>query len=264
MDQLSTQFIDLSTIPKLTEALAKAQAEIKPPIKNRHVNFTHNGKTTKYSYADLADVIEAVRLPLSKNGLAVAHQLEYSPAGYGLKTSLLHISGERLTTWYPLPDPMKQQIRAQEFGSALTYARRYSISSIVGIASEEDDDGQGAAPTDPPQGPKASVNQMQDPKVRAAMERIMAADKAKVQAAHDALGGPLGQTKPSETDSKFEPDAGPITLLDQLVDFVEDNAIPHDQMKDIIKKVTGSAKKSSELSAQELESLLKYLKLRKT
>lgn len=136
---------------KLAEALSKAQAEIKPPVKNRHVDFQpKSGGRVKYSYADLADVIEAVRVPLSKNGLAIVHQLEYSKSGYGLKTVLMHSSGEFVDTWYPLPDPSKQEIRAQEFGSALTYARRYSLSSIVGIASEEDDDGANAAPTQPP------------------------------------------------------------------------------------------------------------------
>jgi hypothetical protein len=128
------------------EALAKAQLEFKAPAKNRKVDFTHNGQRTKYAYADLADVIEAVKEPLGKNGLATIHQLMYDGQYYGLKTSLIHSSGEFVDTWYPLPDPSTNAIKPQAFGSALTYARRYSLSSLVGIASDDDDDGQTADP----------------------------------------------------------------------------------------------------------------------
>lgn len=136
---------------KLAEALAKAQGEIKAPLKRRKVDFTNKtGVRVKYNYADLADVIECIREPLAKNGLSITHQLEYLDSGrgawYGLTTRLNHASGEYLTCWYPLPDPVDKEIKAQEFGSALTYARRYSLSSLLGIASEEDDDAEEAAP----------------------------------------------------------------------------------------------------------------------
>lgn len=142
---------------KLALALSKAQNKIKAPVKNRKVDFLDkNGRRVKYNYADLADVIEACREPLSENELAVFSSLVYEnikgdeTSIYGLKTVLVHSSGEFVDTFYPLPDPMLQNIRAQEFGSALTYARRYSYSSLIGIASEEDDDGGIAAETQPP------------------------------------------------------------------------------------------------------------------
>jgi hypothetical protein len=150
---------------KLAEALSKAQLEFKAPKKNKHVDFTHNGQRTKYSYADLADVIEAIREPLGKNGLAVIHQLAYDGQYYGLKTSLVHSSGEFVDTWYPLPDPSTSSIKPQSFGSALTYGRRYSLSSLVGIASDEDDDGQSAEPSNqqkpPEEKPKAVQKQVE-------------------------------------------------------------------------------------------------------
>jgi hypothetical protein len=135
-------------ISNLAKALSVAQGMIKAPLKNRHVDFTpKSGGRVKYAYADLADVIEAVREPLSKNELAIVHRLVYDGASkFGLLTSLIHSSGEKLETWYPLPDPSDRDIKPQEFGSALTYGRRYSLSSLIGIASEEDDDGQTAAP----------------------------------------------------------------------------------------------------------------------
>lgn len=139
-----------SPIDKLAEALSKAQAEITAPKKNRMVDFTGPKGRVKYAYADLADVIEAIKGPFGKNGLSITHALGYEAGMYGLRTYLMHSSGQAVVAWYPLPDPGKQQIRAQEFGSAITYARRYSLSALAGIASEEDDDGEKAAPTEPP------------------------------------------------------------------------------------------------------------------
>lgn len=131
------------SISALATALAAAQLEIKAPLKNRDVDFTDkNGRRVKYAYADLADLIEALR-PLAKHGIAVTHQLEQRGTQFYLETRLIHSSGEWLATNYPLPNP--NGMRPQEFGSALTYARRYSLSPLAGTASEEDDDGQAAA-----------------------------------------------------------------------------------------------------------------------
>lgn len=146
----------MDSVSELADALAKAQGEIKAPLKTREVDFVDkNGRRVNYSYADLADVIEAIKVPLSKNGLSVTHQLAHGEGGaFGMRTSLMHVSGEVISTWYPLPDPA--QVKPQEFGSELTYARRYSLSCLVGIASEEDDDGDIAAPT-PRQDAKAQA-----------------------------------------------------------------------------------------------------------
>jgi hypothetical protein len=127
----------------LVTALAKALHEIKPPVKDRKVDFTYNGQRTKYAYADLSSVIEAVKLPLATQGLIITHSLQSDEhKGFGLITTLMHTSGESIHTWYPMADP--STVKPQAFGSALTYARRYSISSLIGITSDEDDDGQAA------------------------------------------------------------------------------------------------------------------------
>ena len=93
------------------------------------MDFNADGKRVHYNYADLADVIDAIRAGLSENELCVVHLLGYTGGKFGMTTELMHSSGEKLTTWYPLPDPGTAQIRAQAFGSALTYARRYSLSA---------------------------------------------------------------------------------------------------------------------------------------
>ena len=120
------------TVGKLAGALAKAQGSITPPIKSK----TANVGSYKYSYADLAEIIEALRHPLADNGLATVQSIDNDEKGSILVTRLLHESGEWVEASYRLP-----QATGQQFGSALTYARRYSLSAIVGIAAEDDDDG---------------------------------------------------------------------------------------------------------------------------
>lgn len=148
---------ELRSIGKLAAALARAQGVIDPPHKNRTVDFVDNkNRRIKYNYADLADVIESIRKPLAENELAITHRLELRESGYGMVTDLIHSSGESVSTWYPLPNPHDADIRPQEFGSALTYARRYSITALVGIASEEDDDGQAAPAAKPAAKPSSA------------------------------------------------------------------------------------------------------------
>lgn len=122
-------------INELATALAKAQGEMKAAVFNRmNPHF-------KNKYADLAAVWEAIREPLSKNGLSVTQTIEpINGIGLYLRTMLRHASGQWVSSLYPLP----QAAKAQEFGSALTYGRRYSLSSLVGIAADEDDDANAA------------------------------------------------------------------------------------------------------------------------
>ena len=111
---------------ELAAALAKAQGAMNNASMNR-INPHFKSK-----YADLAALWDAVRKPLSDNGLSVVQIIRDG----SLHTMLLHTSGQRLCSDYPLP----ATARPQEMGSALTYARRYSLSALVGIAADEDDD----------------------------------------------------------------------------------------------------------------------------
>ena len=141
------------TLPK---AFSKAQGAFGVPKKTKHYLIQNK----PVHYADLADVIDAVRKPLADNGLSITHRLGFCKGPFGLTTVLMHESGDSIETWYPLPDASK--VKAQEFGGALTYARRYSLSAILGIASDEDTDGQGAPQADASKGkdqnPKPSGN----------------------------------------------------------------------------------------------------------
>jgi hypothetical protein len=123
------------SIGALAAALAKAQGEL------RHAQKDRENQHFKSRYADLASVIDAVREPLSKNGLSYTQLPSSSPDGVVLTTILLHTSGEWVTSHLTVPLTKRD---AQGVGSALTYARRYALASMVGIA-QEDDDGNAAS-----------------------------------------------------------------------------------------------------------------------
>jgi hypothetical protein len=121
------------SIKNISVALIKFQAEVQNP-KNTADNPFYKSK-----YAPLNEILNDVRPLLSKHGLGVIQ----SPSGDGEKitinTMLVHESGE----WIEF-DPLTlkaEKITPQGAGVAITYGRRYSFSSVTGIASEPDDDG---------------------------------------------------------------------------------------------------------------------------
>lgn len=118
---------------ELAAALAKAQADLQHPLKKRSAgqgNF-------KYTYADLAAVIDAVKPVFSKHGLSFAQfpDVDADKKLLTLTTLILHSSGQYLESKLSmgLPDTKPQSI-----GSVITYARRYSLSAVAGIAAEDD------------------------------------------------------------------------------------------------------------------------------
>lgn len=128
-------------VGELVKALTAALQEIKPPKKGREAKVpTKDGGSYSYSYADLFDVIECYKVPLAKHGLAVVQTLRPEDGHMVLVTSLLHTSGQWVDSEYPIAAYQ----RPQEQGSAITYGRRYSVTGILGIAAEDDDDGQAA------------------------------------------------------------------------------------------------------------------------
>jgi len=127
--------------PELNKALAKCQGEIIPASKDSDNPFF------KSKYADLSAILEAVRKPLQNNGLSITQTTKYENQIIILITTLRHESGEEVSGEYPVI-PLKQD--PQGFGSALTYARRYALQSILMVAAEDDDDGNAASQTKPP------------------------------------------------------------------------------------------------------------------
>jgi hypothetical protein len=126
---MKSEAIDL-----LATALAAAQGE----LKNAKIN--RQNPHFKNRYADLASVRDAISPALTKHGIAVTQTMKVSEGAFMLETTLLHKSGQWIASDYPLP----LNAKPQELGSALTYARRYSLSSLVNIAADEDDDAEAA------------------------------------------------------------------------------------------------------------------------
>lgn len=123
------------TLGKLFEALAKVQAKLESAPKDKKNPYF------KSSYADLPGVWDACRSHLTDNGFAVLQTIEGTKESSFLVTWLGHSSGEWMKSKLPLL-PVKQDPQAQ--GSAITYARRYALSAMVGVCADEDDDGEKA------------------------------------------------------------------------------------------------------------------------
>lgn len=140
----NTNSLQSPDIDKLFGALAKAQGVISNPQRNRSVNVrTRSGDTYSFKYATLDAIIDAVRKPLSENGLWFTQIMrhDWDSRKYTLVTKLVHSSGQWIGTEVPL---LVEEAGNQKFGSALTFMRRYSLSALLGIAAEEDDDGNQA------------------------------------------------------------------------------------------------------------------------
>ena len=123
------------SIAALAAALAKAQAKIKPAEKDSDNPFF------KSKYADLASVQTACREHLAANGLCVIQLPRTVAEGVEVETMLAHASGEWIAETLTLPVNKKD---CQGVGSAITYARRYGLASIVGVAPDDDDGNAGS------------------------------------------------------------------------------------------------------------------------
>lgn len=122
-------------ISELMAALAKAQGKIQAASKDK-VNPYFKSK-----YADLASIREACREPLSENGLAYVQPIQNTPEGPVLVTILGHSSGQWIRGEMPI---IVAKNDPQSLGSAITYYRRYSLAAMIGIAPDDDDDGEKA------------------------------------------------------------------------------------------------------------------------
>lgn len=129
------------SITNLATALAMAQMNIKGAVKDSANPFF------KSKYADLSSVVEAIRPAFGQCGLSYIQRIEPSDKDeVRVETVLMHASGEWLSCGV-LNLPVSKA-DAQGFGSALTYARRYSLAAACGVAPE-DDDGNAASKNAP-------------------------------------------------------------------------------------------------------------------
>ena len=121
-----------TSIKELATALAKAQAELAGAKKDS------NNPAFGSKYADLASVVDAIKSAFPKHGLSyVQSPCTTEKDEIGIQTMLMHSSGEWIRgAPYYIP---VAKANAHGFGSALTYARRYGLAAMCGIAPEDDD-----------------------------------------------------------------------------------------------------------------------------
>jgi hypothetical protein len=140
------------TTATLCAALVAAQWGLKPIAKD--------GKNPAFrsKYATLDGIMETVRPALAAHGLAVVQGVVHPETGEGgrlvgimVETRLIHTSGEWLASVVPVPVAKGD---AHGLGSALSYGRRYGISALLALSTDEDDDGNAAAKA-PPAKPQA-------------------------------------------------------------------------------------------------------------
>ena len=127
------------TIKELAKALSLAQG-VMPAAKMDKIN-----PFLKSMYADLGSVIMAAKSPLKDNGLSVSQLVGGDGNRVIITTILMHQSGEWLSTDFTMPvSEARGKSQVQEIGSIITYLRRYSLASILGVHADEDTDGSKA------------------------------------------------------------------------------------------------------------------------
>nr|UVY58705.1 MAG: ERF superfamily protein [Bacteriophage sp.] len=140
------------TITEIAKALAKFQSEVSDP------NRTKENAFLKSKYVTLDSLLQAVRPVLASNGLSFL-QVPFTGADVvSVTTMLLHESGEWLES-DPFTLPLMKK-DPQGVGSVVTYARRYSLSSILGVAWDEDDDAQSNNETELTKGIKHEISEL--------------------------------------------------------------------------------------------------------
>jgi len=121
------------SIKNIAGALVKFQASVSKVAKEANNPFF------KSKYASLANILDTIQKPLSECGLAISQ----FPDENALTTIILHAeSGEWMESSYVMP--VAKQNDPQAMGSAMTYARRYALGSILNLNIDDDDDGEKA------------------------------------------------------------------------------------------------------------------------
>lgn len=196
------------TIGALAKALAAFQMEVKDPSKDKNNPFF------KSKYVALDGLLAAVRPVLAKNGLSF---LQF-PGGDGqvstMTTILMHESGEWIESDPLTMKPAKND--PQGVGSCITYARRYSLQSVLGIAWEEDDDANNASYT-----PQDSAGAKKSAKPNTSTNT---------------------QKKVAESNTDFLNEGEEAQLLNNLMETMKKEGIGNEEMGTVIKVYYGKNK----------------------
>lgn len=212
------------SIKNIAKALAAFQSEVKNPTK------TTDNPFFKSKYAPLSEILNTVRPLMAKHGLSILQAPSGDGAQISITTLITHESGEWIEA-----DPLilrAEKATAQGAGSAITYGRRYALSSMLGISSEEDDDGNQASNSKSAENGKPATNSK-------------------------------STTNGNSADSKKKT-AGVVTpkMMAKLFATARDAGMT-EKMKDIIAEKYGKAS-SKELTRDEVSELIDYLSTQKS
>jgi hypothetical protein len=147
------------SVAAIATALAKAQTELSNPEKAM-VGTVYNNRSESaqnFRYASLSSGLDIIRKTLGGHQIAVAQTTDIDRASgtVNLTTLLLHTSGEWLSSDWPVCQ-LSETSAPRRMGAALTYARRYALFTMVGIAGEDDLDAPPDVTGDPPDGQRAA------------------------------------------------------------------------------------------------------------
>ena len=139
------------SIAELSKALAKFQSEVKQPLKDKNNPFF------KSKYVPLENVVEAITQEAPNHGLSfVQWALNDEQGRVGVATMLMHESGEWIE--FDSVHMKADKETAQGAGALITYLKRYSLSAVFGITSDQDDDGNSASGNQAPKQEKMASN----------------------------------------------------------------------------------------------------------
>jgi hypothetical protein len=149
----------------IATAFIKAKRAFSPALKDK------TNPAFRSKYADLGACLEAVNDALLENGIALYQETHDDDTGVTVETVLLHESGEHIRSGKLHVPAAKQD--PQGYGSALTYARRYSLMTACGIAPEDDDGNAGTDAKRRLDEPKAASKPAMDTSPKARAQRII-------------------------------------------------------------------------------------------
>jgi|DEB0MinimDraft_3_1074331.scaffolds.fasta_scaffold145031_2 hypothetical protein len=175
-----SQYASLDTshteqLNELAAALSAFQGEVPIIPKNKEVKF----KGVQFKYADLSDIMKTIQKPLSANGLAILQSTEYHSRQAYLVTMLTHSSGQWIKSRMHM-SMMGNDMKS--LGSSLTYARRYALSSMLGLATDDDIDALPEIQNDHNHGAKLTSQQL------AAVKKLIGEDSTLLQRAVSHYG----------------------------------------------------------------------------
>ena len=150
---------------QIATALAKAQGEFSVLEKKT--------QAYNYKYADLAEIMSVIQEPLQRNGLSLTHEIIWGDVPC-LKSTLIHSSGQELSTPMPLFFKADGKInQMQALGSAITYAKRYTIGCLLNLAADKESDDDGKSSSNPKETVTYVTEKVNLPKVTAEQVSII-------------------------------------------------------------------------------------------